>query len=267
MNPQKLLGQNFIKNPQIINKMLFAADLTSQDTILEIGPGKGAITEKLAPKVKRVFAIEKDIKLVKYLKIKFKHQKNIKIIKGDILKFPNFLISQYHNVKYKIISNLPFYLTSRFLRVFLELKNKPILIVLIIQKEVAQRVCQQPPRASLLSNSVQFYAEPQIIDYVSKDNFFPKPEVDTAIIKIKILSQSKVKVKNINNFFRVMKIGFSQKRKQLHNNLSAGLHLNKENIIKVLKKANIDPTRRAQTLSLEEWEKITPKLLDLSYKI
>lgn len=255
MQPKKILGQNFLKNPKITDKMLSVADLSSQDIILEVGPGKGAITEKLLNKVKQVIAVEKDKELVEYLQDKFKNAKNLKIVEGDILKNTNYelLVTSY---SYKIISNLPFYLTSRFLRTFLELKNKPATMILIIQKEVAQRICDKPPQASLLSNSVQFYADPEIIDLVSKNNFYPEPEVDAAIIKIKTFKNPKIKVDNVNEFFKILKIGFSQKRKQLHNNLAFGLHLKKDQAKELLQNLNIDPERRAQTLSLEEWEKI-----------
>ncbi|MDD3887947.1 MAG: 16S rRNA (adenine(1518)-N(6)/adenine(1519)-N(6))-dimethyltransferase RsmA [Patescibacteria group bacterium] len=251
--PNKVLGQNFLENEKIVDKMLSVANLSSEDLILEVGPGQGAITGKLLNKVKQVIAVEKDPELVKYLENKFKNTKNLKIISGDILQ------QQYSifNIKYyKIISNLPFYLTSRFLRVFLELENKPTMMVLIIQKEVAQRICDQPPHASLLSNSVQFYAKPEIIDFVPKENFNPIPEVDAAIIKINVFKEPKIKVKDVNEFFKILKIGFSQKRKQLHNNFSSSLHINKEEAKKLLQKAGIDPERRAQTLSLEEWAEI-----------
>ncbi len=253
MFPNKFLGQNFLENEEVVDKILSVADLSSQDTVLEVGPGQGAITEKLCPKVKQVIAIEKDKELVEYLQNKFKSTKNLKIIAGDILQ------QQYSifNIKdYKIISNLPFYLTSRFLRIFLELENKPTMMVLIIQKEVAQRICDEAPQASLLSNSVQFYAKPEIIAFVSKKNFNPAPEVDTAIIKINVLQEPRIKVDDVNKFFKILKIGFSQKRKQLHNNFSSGLHISKEETKELLQKAGIDSERRAQTLSLEEWAKL-----------
>lgn len=256
MQPNKVLGQNFLENEKIVDKILSVANLSSEDLVLEVGPGQGAITGKLLNKVKQVIAVEKDKELVKYLEGKFKNVKNLKILEGDILQqqFPNFSISEYQ--KYKIISNLPFYLTSRFLRVFLELDNKPSMMVLIIQKEVAQRICDQPPHASLLSNSVQFYAKPEIVDFVSKENFNPIPEVDAAIIKINVFKEPKIKVQDANEFFKILKIGFSQKRKQLHNNFSSGLHISKEEAKELLKKVNIDPERRAQTLSLAEWERL-----------
>jgi len=260
MFPNKVLGQNFLENEKIVDKMLSSADLSLEDTILEVGPGQGAITGKLLNKVKQVIAVEKDPELVKYLEGKFENIKNLKILEGDILNGTNYelLVTSY---PYKIISNLPFYLTSRFLRVFLELENKPTMMVLIIQKEVAQRICDKPPHASLLSNSVQFYAKPEIIDFVPKENFNPIPEVDAAIIKINILKEPKIKVQDVNEFFKVLKTGFSQKRKQLHNNFSSGLHISKEEAKELLQKSGINPERRAQTLSLEEWEKIYRSLL------
>lgn len=256
MQPKKLLGQNFLKNPKIVDQILQSANLNLQDIILEVGPGKGAITEKLLPKVKKIIAIEKDRELVSYLKNKFKKTKNLQILEGDVLRnqYLNILISQYP--KYKIISNLPFYLTSRFLRTFLEMPNKPSLMVLIIQKQVAQRICDQPPQASLLSNSVQFYAEPKIINFVSKENFYPEPEVEAAIIKIKTFAKPKVQVDNINEFFKILKIGFSQKRKQLHNNFASSLQIEKDEAKALLQKSGIDPERRAQTLTLEEWKRL-----------
>lgn len=258
MFPNKILGQNFLENSKIVDKMLSVANLSLEDIVLEVGPGQGAITSKLYPKVKQVIAVEKDQELVKYLENKFKEVKNLKIVEGDILR------SQYSifNIQsYKIISNLPFYLTSRFLRVFFELENKPSMMVLIIQKEVAERICDEPPHASILSNSVKYYGKPEIIDIVPKENFNPIPEVDAAIIKINVFKNPKIKVDNVDEFFKIIKIGFSQKRKQLHNNFSSGLHISKDEAKKLLQNCGIDPERRAQTLSLEEWEKLYRLLL------
>jgi 16S rRNA (adenine1518-N6/adenine1519-N6)-dimethyltransferase len=247
--PSKGMGQNFLVNKKILEKIIISSDLKSDDTVLEVGPGLGTLTQELAKIVGNVIAIEKDRYMCQILEETLQDYKNIKIINDDILK-NNFELPK----QYKLIANIPYYLTSPLIRKFLEIKNPPEFLMLMIQKEVAQRICASPPNMSVLAVSVQFYAEAKIISYVKKENFWPKPKVDSAIIKItpKISeNQSDPEL-----FFKIVKAGFSQPRKQLGNNLSKGLKLNKEEINLWLSKNKIKPTQRAETLSIADWKNL-----------
>ncbi len=167
--PKKFLGQHFLKNKKILEEMARAAELSKNDVVWEVGPGTGTLTEVLVLRAKKVIAVEKDRELIPLLQEKFGGRKNIKIIYGDILKFDMAALKLKN---YKIVANIPYYITSRFLRLFLsETKFRPKLMVLMVQKEVAERICAKPPRMNLLALSVQAYAEPEIIRRVSK-NFF-----------------------------------------------------------------------------------------------
>ncbi|MBA7626866.1 Ribosomal RNA small subunit methyltransferase A [subsurface metagenome] len=254
IRPIKRLGQNFLINKGVLKTVIEAASLSSEDTVLEIGPGTGVLTLALAEKVKKVIAVEKDIRMIKILKETLKGFKNVEIIQGDILK----LSLKIKN--YKVIGNLPFYLTAPVIRKFLELTEvNPQSMVFIIQKEVAQRICSKPPRMNLLAVSVQLYADPKIISYVSKKSFWPQPEVDAAIIKI---TPNSLLIRGDDLFFKIVKAGFSQPRKQLINNFSKGLKMNKEETKNWLRKNKISPTQRAETLKIEDWLKLTK-----SYKV
>lgn len=251
--PLKRLGQFFLIDKNALKEIIESAELSKEDVVLEIGPGIGTLTMELAKKVKKVITVEKDAKMVQILEkiLKEKSVKNVKIINSDILKFLNTKY-QIPNAKYKVVANIPYYLTSRLMRELLELKNKPRLIVLMVQKEVAQRICAKPPKMNLLAVSVQFYGKPEIVSFVSKKSFWPQPKVDSAIIKI-----SKIKgriSKNFSNlFFKIVKAGFSQPRKQLINSLSKKLGIDKIRIKEWLLKNKISPTKRPENLSLKEW--------------
>ncbi|PIS40003.1 MAG: ribosomal RNA small subunit methyltransferase A [Candidatus Nealsonbacteria bacterium CG08_land_8_20_14_0_20_36_22] len=260
IKPSKHLGQNFLIDRNIVKKVIKAANLKSTDIILEIGPGLGALTKELVKKVKQVIAYEKDPRMCQILKKSLKNYKNIEIVNGDVLKFE--IIKLFKNLKlkiinYKVVSNLPFYITAPIIRKFLEAKNSPKEMVLLVQKEVAQRICARPPDMNLLAISVQFYAKPEIISYVSKKSFWPIPKVDSAIIKI--VPQKKYNV-NKDLFFKIVKAGFSQPRKQLANNLSKMLKLNKQEISSLLLKNNIKPTLRAEALTIKDWILLTKVL-------
>ncbi|MEK9209502.1 MAG: 16S rRNA (adenine(1518)-N(6)/adenine(1519)-N(6))-dimethyltransferase RsmA [Patescibacteria group bacterium] len=248
------LGQHFLKpgrtGSNIINKMLKAAELSKNDLVLEVGPGKGILTKVLLEKSGRVIAVEKDKRLAEYLKEKFKDDKNLEIIEGDILKIQSRLGGTKLK-NYKIVANIPYYLTSRFLRTFLQdAKTRPEKMVLMVQKEVGERILAKPPHMNLLAISVQIYGRPKIIAQVSKKHFSPQPKVDSAIILIDNIS------KNINierlNFWKIVKTGFSHKRKLLVNNLKS---LNFKSPAKkgVFEKCGIKEKARAENLSLENW--------------
>ena len=201
-----------------------------------------------------MIAVEKDPRMVEILKERLKDFKNIEVINSDILKWePKYKIL---NTKYKIVGNLPFYLTAPVIRQFLEgVEIKPQYMVLVVQKEVGQRICARPPKMSVLSVSVQIYAQPEIISYLPRKSFWPQPKVDSTIIKI---TPKKLRVGiDKEKFFKIVKAGFSQPRKQLINNLSKGLKAKKEKVENWLLKNNIQPIQRAETLSINDWLKLT----------
>jgi len=254
IRPSKKLGQNFLIGKGAIKKIITAANLQLSDLVLEIGPGLGTLTQELAKRVKRVIAIEKDPRMVEILRETMSDFKNIKIIQDDILKVE---ICKLLKNSYKVVASLPFYLTAPVIRKFLEKeKIKPLQMVLVIQKEVAQRICVKPPEMNLLAVSVQFYAQPEIISFISKKSFWPQPKVEGAIIKIspkKILWDP-----DFNSlFFQIIKAGFSQPRKQLINNLAKGLKIDKKKVEQWLLKNNIPADRRAEALGLQNWLKLT----------
>lgn len=255
IRPLKSLGQNFLVDKRAFDRIMKAAGLSSNDVVLEIGPGIGNLTLKLGEKAQKVIAIEKDKKMCEILKKVLENQnvKNIKVINQDALKLD---FNQYTQKAYKLVANLPYYITSPVIRKFLELKKPPESMILMVQKEVAQRICAKPPKLSLLAVSVQFYAKPKIISYVSKKSFWPRPKVDSAIIKI-IPFRVSWSQKYAEKFFEIVKAGFSHPRKQLINNLSKGLILEKQRIEKWLLKNEIQPSQRAEALSVECWQKLT----------
>lgn len=261
IKPEKSKGQNFLINEDIYNSIISTADLKKDDVVLEVGPGLGIMTLKMAEKVKKVLAVELDDKLAELLKTSIisQNRKNIKIFNNDVLKIKGSNISKLG--KYKIVANLPYNITSIFLRKFLSLENKPESIVLLLQKEVVDRIVSTPPDMSLLSISVQFYADVYKISEVGKENFYPAPKIDSAIIKIvpkkeKIFNDYQIEKK----FFRLLKIGFSAKRKMLKNNLSLGLKLEQKLLEDIFLSLNINPKCRAEDLSLANWLEIFEKL-------
>jgi len=265
VHPNKRLGQNFLVSRTVLKKIIKAGELKSSDIVLEIGPGLGILTKAIAKKVKKVIAVEKDENLANILKRELDNGqiKNIQIINQDILKFQ---VSGFKFQKpYKLVANLPYYITAPVIRMFLESAKPPKLMVLMVQKEVAQRICPCPPKLkerrrgktpkmSILAVSVQFYAKPEIISYVSKKSFWPQPKIDSAIIKI-VPRQFGVPVscQFREQFFRIVRAGFSQSRKQLINNFSKSLELPRKEVETWLKKNKIKPSQRAETLTLKNW--------------
>lgn len=258
LQPSKKFGQHFLVDEKVLQKIISTSNLNPKDTVLEIGPGIGNLTQELAKRVKKVIAIEKDPKMIEVLKETLKDFKNVEIVQGDILKISN---SQFLIFNYKVVANIPYYLTSPLIRKFLETKNPPKEIILMIQKEVAQRICAKPPKMNLLAVSIQFYAKPEIVNFVSKNSFWPQPKVDSAIIKISKFNQRKKSSFN-QRFFKIVKAGFSQPRKQILNNFSKRLKLDKDWVRSWLLKNGIQPNQRAESLNIEDWIKLVK-----SYKI
>lgn len=255
--PRKGLGQNFLTSKGALADILKAAQLTKEDTVLEIGPGIGTLTRALAQSAKRVLAVEKDPAMVQILQQTTQDLSNVEIICADILKLGETRGSlDLTKVRgYKVVANLPYYITSPVIRMLLEAENGPELMVLMVQKEVAQRICAKPPHMSLLAVSVQVYGKPSIASYVKKNCFWPQPKVDSAILQIVPHSLVSPRYPQLNRikFFEVVKAGFKQPRKQLLNNLSQGLGLSKQTAETWLNQVGIAPTQRAETLSVENW--------------
>ncbi len=253
----KLLGQNFLIDQNVLQKIIIAAELTDTDTVLEVGPGLGTLTTELAKKAGKVIAVEKDRRMLQILSETIRDYTNVTLIQEDILKFdPRSELP----ATYKIIANIPYYLTSPLIRKFLESDKQPEFLLLMIQKEVAERICAKPPEMSLLAVAVQYYAEVKIIQHVSKNSFWPAPKVDSAVIKIipRRSSSSAGQVpKNTEGFFKVVRAGFSQPRKQLANNLSKTLDKPRAEVEQWLTQNHISPQQRAETLTVQDWIHLT----------
>lgn len=253
--PKKSLGQNFLHDPHILDKIVALAALTPDATVLEVGPGTGNLTRLLAAQVEQLIAVELDDRLIPLLQSEFAPLRHVEVIHGDILKVD--LWNRLGNTPYIVVANLPYYITSAVLRHVFEDLPRPQRLVLTVQREVAERITAQPGDMSLLAVSVQFYGEPQIALHLNPAVFWPRPEVESAVVKIEVYPAPPVDVPDERQFFRVVRAGFGQKRKQLRNSLSAGLGTAKEQTDAVLNQAGVDPQRRAETLSLEEWAALT----------
>lgn len=249
--PNNDLGQNFLIEKKYLEQIIEAAEPLAGEQVVEIGPGMGVLTRELSKRAKEVLAIEIDPRMVEILKTLCLKCTNLTVRTMDIRNFDPTSIGDY-----KIVANLPYYLTSHILRKFLEEKNKPKEMVILVQKEVADRICATPNRMSLLSISVQFYGNPKLIGVVPRDAFYPTPQVSSAIVKISTYRTPIFSDVHPDRFFSLVKAGFGEKRKQLGNSLTGYAGDSKEEIAKKLKHAGINPERRAETLSLAEWRAI-----------
>lgn len=251
----RYLGQHFLNNPDIVDKIVESANIQKEDIVLEIGPGEGILTEKLAQKAQKIITIELDRKLENALLDKFKNQANLEIIFDDILKINLPQILKERNItSYKLVANIPYYITSKIIRLFLETKTQPQEIILMIQKEVAQRITAPKGSMSKLSASVQYYAQTEILFDVHRDNFDPPPEVDSSVIKIYDIE--KRDSEESKRYFKILRAGFCARRKTLTNNLANSLHLKKETVGEILVNAGLSEKTRAQELSIEDWERL-----------
>lgn len=259
IRPNKRLGQNFLVNRGIIEKIVNAAALTKADTVLEIGPGHGALTFELAQRAGKVIAIEKDKRLTELLRAKLLEQKiaNVEVIEGDILAFLS-TSDKLHATRYCVVANIPYYLTSALIRRLLELEHPPERIILTIQKEVAQRIAAHDGKESILSLAVKFYADAKILFYVSRGSFSPAPNVDSAVIEI--IPRKEKQAVAPEAFFAVVKAGFSAPRKKLLGNLATGLSLEKEKLLADLAELGIDAHARPKQLSLSQWIALAQKI-------
>jgi 16S rRNA (adenine1518-N6/adenine1519-N6)-dimethyltransferase len=249
ISPKKSLGQNFIFDDFVLAKIAGAADLTPDDHVLEIGPGLGALTRHLAHIAQRVVAVELDGRLTPIFLVQTSDYTNIELIEGDILDLDP---ADYFQQPYKVVANVPYYITGAILRHLLTAQFKPAIIVLTVQQEVAERLTAVPGDLSLLAVSVQFYGRVEIVEKIKAGAFWPRPDVDSAVIRITLFDERIVPPEEEDAFFSLVKAGFSQKRKQLQKNLRMVGGSTSE-IRQKLQSAGIDGTRRAETLSLEEW--------------
>jgi len=250
LHANRVLGQNFLINEGAVSSLIAKAQIGSGDTVVEVGPGLGTITARLADVAKRVIAVEKDPSMVEVLRMELATYKNIEIVHGDILEF-NPESYKLTAQSYKLVGAPPYYLTARLFRAFLEgTPAVPSSMALIIQKEVAEKVVSAPPRATMLSVAVQLYGNPSLAVTVGRGSFLPQPNVDSAILLVENIKKPSVDEKIL---FGVVRAGFSSPRKQLGVNMANAFHIPRSEADAWLNKNEIDPTRRAQTLSVEEW--------------
>jgi 16S rRNA (adenine1518-N6/adenine1519-N6)-dimethyltransferase len=297
LDPKKSLGQNFLVDETHLARIAAAADLSAEDVVLEVGPGLGVLTRHLAAQAGRVVAVELDHRLIPILEERFADQPNVRFVHADILAVDAAaliqttadhrpqtgvisdqlsVISDHSPIpdprspvpspqppvpNYKVVANLPYYITSAVLRHLLEADQPPTLAVVMVQREVAQRIVAKPGDMSLLAVGVQFYAEPKIVNKVPAGAFYPRPKVDSAVLRLDVRPQPAVSDVDPERFFEVVRAGFGQKRKQLLNSLSSGLSRPKDQIRASLDAAGIDPQRRAETLSLDEWGALTKAVM------
>lgn len=257
IRPKKSLGQNFLTSESALQKIVDSADIKRNELVLEVGPGKGALTQKILEKGGKIVAIEKDDRLIPFLNERFKkdiENGNLIIKNEDILDFPTQK-SCFDEEKYKIVANIPYYITGHFIKKFLTIGNKPEKMIILIQKEVAERIVAKDGKESILSMSVKAYGLPKFIDTVKKGSFFPSPKVDSAILSIDLFGQEISKFKNKEEevrFFEILHAGFGQKRKMILGNLE-NVFESKERTLDAVGKCNIDPKKRAEVLKLEDW--------------
>lgn len=255
LSPVKKLGQNFLINKQVVKQLIQVSNIASEETVVEIGPGLGILTKEIKDQAQKVIAIEKDKKLAKFLKQRFS-KSNVEIIAQDFLNFKLNTIPS----NYKVIANLPFYISSPAVKKLLQAENQPNLITLIIQKEVAERIAAQPPKMNFLAILTQFYCNPKKIADVSKNDFWPSPDVKGAILQLQPDDKySRFSENSFNKFFQIVEAGFRHPRKQIKNNLTE-LNQSKEQIVTKLEKLNIDPKDRPEDLKLKDWIKLTKDL-------
>jgi len=266
LRARKGLGQHFLIDDEVLKLIASAAELTPADVVIEVGPGLGVLTEELARKAGWVVTVELDNRLAAILKQTLASSDNVAIINENILQIDPAALLQEQKVRfppaitspfsYKVVANLPYYITSPVLRHFLEARVKPRIMVVMVQKEVAEVIVAEPGHMSVLSISVQLYGEPRIISYVPAQCFYPVPEVDSAILRIDLYPQPAIEVTDKESFFELVRAGFTASRKQIVNSLSQGLRLPKSDVLSLLGKVGIAPQRRAETLTLEEWARL-----------
>ncbi|MEJ2747362.1 MAG: 16S rRNA (adenine(1518)-N(6)/adenine(1519)-N(6))-dimethyltransferase RsmA [Anaerolineae bacterium] len=253
LEPKKSLGQNFLFDEQILTRIVAAAEVTGTDHVLEIGPGLGALTQVLAETAASVTAVELDNRFLPILQNQLQTYENVNLVHGDILEQNP---ADWFDGPYKVVANVPYYITGAILRHLLSSQPRPSVMVMTVQKEVAERVTAVPPNMSLRAVSVQYYGQVEIVDTIKAGAFWPRPDVDSAVIRVDLDDRTRMDAGDTDLFFKIVKAGFSQKRKQLQKNLRQ-LGYDKVVIATILQQAGVNGRRRAETLSLNEWRQLT----------
>ena len=249
LKASKGLGQHFLVDRASLEAVMRAGELETEDVVLEIGPGLGVMTFPLVRKVSRVIAIEVDRFLAAMLQKD--RPANLEVRQEDVLELDIDTLP----VGYKVIANIPYYLTSKIFRMFLESSNSPKIMSVLIQKEVAQRIAAKPGQMSVLAFSVQYFGEPRVICLVEKHKFWPSPKVDSAVLQVKVYENPAFPADQ-KRLFRLIKAGFGEKRKMLKNSLAGGLNVSMQLVETVISDSAISPTARAQELSLVDWHRL-----------
>jgi 16S rRNA (adenine1518-N6/adenine1519-N6)-dimethyltransferase len=272
LKAKKRLGQHFLVEEDVLDYILSAAELGSQDVVIEVGPGLGMLTSKLGRIAAKVVAVELDPGLVGVLRKRLRLLPNVRIVQGDILRLtPGRLLEEdiealAYCQGYKVVANLPYYVTSPVLRHFLEASWKPSLMVVMVQKEVGEAIAATCGRMTLLSVATQFYSRPTIVAHVPRRSFYPAPKVDSIVLRLDVYSKLPIEISDTDGFFDIVASGFSSSRKQLRNSLAQGLGMTSDQVASLLEKAGIEPRRRAESLSLEEWRRVCESFRSLGYK-
>ena len=252
--PKKSLGQHWLKDPEILADIAEAAELTCDDVVLEIGPGLGALTSRLLARANSVTAVEFDTDLARKLPGQFPGKK-LTVVNQDILQFD---LNQLPK-NYKVVANVPYYITSKIVEKLMTAENKPSVAVLLVQKEVAERIAAEAGNMSILSVSVQIFAEAELDIEVPRQFFTPPPKVDSQVVVLRTRNNPLITPEDQRDFFRIVKAGFSAKRKKLRSSLSGGLGIDKSAVEELLKNAGISPDARAEDLAIEDWKRLLKK--------
>jgi len=255
IKPKKSLGQNFLIEPAGLNKVIEAANLLTTDEVLEIGAGLGSLTYLLAQSARQVTAVEIDRTMLPPLREALTEFNNVRIVESDILELkPDELLEAQD---YVVVANIPYYISSAIIRHLMEAQRRPKRVVLTVQKEVAERVLARDGKMSLLSLSVQVFGQVSMAGVIPAGSFLPAPEVDSAVLKVELYPEPLIPFEQQQAFFKLARAGFGQKRKTLRNSLSAGLSLSGSEVETILTNTGIDPQRRAETLTIVEWKRLT----------
>lgn len=261
LRPDKSLGQNFLVDESALHKVMAAAEIASDEDVLEIGPGLGSLTRHLATAARSVVAVELDARLLPALQEVLSACTNVSLVQGDILLLnPAHLVNRPDSMAarlgYLVVANIPYYITSALIRHLLEAEMQPRRLILTVQEEVARRICSAPGDMSLLSLSVQIYGMPSVKAHIPAGAFYPAPKVDSAVIRIDLFSAPRIPSPWLDTFFRLARAGFSQKRKTLRNSLAGGMGWKAAQAADILQRAGINPQRRAESLGLDEWRQV-----------
>lgn len=249
IEPKKSLGQNFLFDENVLARIVEAANVQPFESVLEIGPGLGSLTRVLAQTAASVTAVELDQRFLPILQTELDYFENVRVIHGDILAQN---LNELFAEPYKVVANVPYYITGAILRHLLSAQQKPTTVVMTVQKEVAERITAVPPKMSLLAISIQLYGHAELLTTIKAGAFWPRPDVDSAVLRLNLFPEPLLPFVEEKEFFKIVKAGFSQKRKQLKNNLRQ-LGYNSDEVTAVLQAAQIDGRRRAETLTLTEW--------------